>query len=241
MLKKFAYSLLGLLLLPSLLALGLALYQLLVDLQIDDTGRALLTRFAVGAFGWLVVFLLITRPVKSYILAHELTHLLAAWLTGVPAGQLSFHRDGGSVKVARTTLWISLAPYFVPFYCLLVLFAHVVAQLWWDPARWSFALPVLLGFTWSYHLCFTVYSLSRTQSDIRPYGLLGAYPLIAAVNLLMLCLAVSAVNEHPFSADLRLILEHQQHIYSVLYRRIVEFTHESLAILLLSSNVRHPF
>ncbi|MDA3873834.1 MAG: hypothetical protein PF795_07725 [Kiritimatiellae bacterium] len=227
MLKKIAYSLFGLLLLPSLLALGLSLYHVLVDLQIEDSGRALLTRFAIGAFSWLVIFLLITRPVKSYILAHELTHLLAAWLTGVPAGQLTFHRDGGSVEVARTTLWISLAPYFVPFYCLLVLCVHVVAQLWWDPARWEFALPFLLGLTWSYHLCFTLYSLSRTQSDIQPYGLLGAYPLIAAVNLLMLCLAISAVNTHPLSADLHVFWQHQQHTYTAIYQWIVECTHEN--------------
>ncbi|MEX2606000.1 MAG: hypothetical protein WD708_01540 [Kiritimatiellia bacterium] len=225
MLKKFTYSLLGLLLLPSLPALGLSLYQLLVDLQIEDTERALLSRFAMGAFCWLVIFLVITRPVKSYILAHELTHLMAAWVTGVPAGHLVFHRGGGSVEVAQTTLWISLAPYFVPFYGLLVLLAHWVAQLWWDPSRWSAGLPFLLGFTWSYHLCFTLFSLSRAQSDIRPYGLLGAYPLIAAVNLLMLCLMISAVNAHPLSADLRLCWDHQQHTYAAIYRNFLEFYH----------------
>lgn len=223
MFKKFTYSLLGLLLLPSLFALGLSLYHLLVDLQIEDSGRALLNRFALGAFSWLVVFLLITRPVKSYILAHELTHLLAAWLTGVPAGQLTFHRNGGSVEVARTTLWISLAPYFIPFYSLLILGVHVLAQLWWDPARWVFALPFLLGFSWSYHLCFTLYSLSQTQSDIRPYGPLGAYPIIAAVNLLILCLTISAVNAHPFASDLHLFRHHQQQIYIAVYRRVLEW------------------
>jgi hypothetical protein len=218
-LQKLLYSLFGLLLLPALAGLGLSLYHLLVDFQMEDNGRRLLTHFLLGGFSWLMLFLCFTRPIKSYILAHELTHLFAAWLTGVPAGKLTFHRDGGSVQVARTTLWISLAPYFIPFYCLLILLAHTLAQLWQDPALWSPYLPFALGFTWSYHLCFTLYSLTRTQSDIRPYGLLGAYPLIAALNLVWLCLAVFALNSHSLPSNLQQCWEQQKQMYV----RLIEF------------------
>jgi len=203
MFRKLFFSLLGLALLPAAAGLVTGLYEALVVLQLSEQGSRVLRDFFGGVFIWLVIFLLITRPVRSYILAHELSHLIAAWLSGVATGKLRVHRHGGSVEVARSTVWIALAPYFVPLYSLLLLAAHFLAKLWWDPIHWQAWLPLALGLTWSYHLSFTLLALLRHQSDLTPYGRLGALPLILLLNLLPLCIGAAAFNQRPLMEDFK--------------------------------------
>jgi len=209
MLRRAGYSVLGLLLLPAVAGLGRSFFGLLTVLQMDAERSGMLLRFMAGAGGWLIAFLLLGRPVRMYVLGHELSHLLAAWITGKRGGRLRVGRDGGSVEVSESSLWIALAPYLVPFYSLLLLTAHALAQLWWAPTRWVGALPVALGVTWSFHFSFTVYALARGQSDIRPYGALCAYPVILAGNLLLMCLGVMGVDSAPLSADVARLADDQ--------------------------------
>lgn len=191
----------------------MTIYQYLIQMQMEENSSRLLGFFLLGAGGWIAYFLLVSRPLRSYFLAHELSHLLAAWLCGVRAGRLSVHSTGGSVEVARSSIWIALAPYYIPFYALLLLLLHFLAQLFWDPALWIRWLPLALGITWCFHVSFTLYALSVRQSDIDPYGRIGAYSLILMGNLIWLCLGLMLVNPSPLSTDLHLLLNEQQKAY----------------------------
>lgn len=222
MLKKFFLGLFGFCLLPAGAGLATALYQILVGLQMEGSGTQILNRFLLGAGAWVLFFLLVSRPVRSYILAHELSHLLAAWMSGIRAGRLKVGRNGGSVEVARSSLWIALAPYLIPFYSLLLIFLHFLAQLWWDPTRWTPWLPLALGITWCFHFTFTLYALSLSQSDIGPYGRICAYSIILTGNLLWICLALVVINPLPLRDDLLLLLHEQQRAYSFGFHKTLE-------------------
>ncbi len=200
MIRRLMWAMAGGLLLPGVWGVGKALYHLLVRAQVRGAGNGLLGGFFLGAGGWVLLFLFLTRPMRSYVLAHELSHALAAWFSGARVSRLRVRADGGSVDVSRTSVWIALAPYLIPFYSLLLLVAHAVAQLFWDPAAWIGFLPFGLGLTWSFHLTFTIYALSLGQSDIAPYGALGAYPLILFGNLLLLALALVSLDDSPLAA-----------------------------------------
>jgi hypothetical protein len=185
-LRHLFFACVGLLLLPALAGMIETLFALLVDLQTDPVrGQTLLTFLAGGALQ-LLIFLFLPQPFRSYVLAHELSHALAAWLSGARVNQLKVGKEGGSVEVSHTSLLITLAPYLFPFYSLLLLAGTAVAGLFTDVSAWTPFLPFALGFTGSFHLCFTLQALSAGQSDIQPYGPLGAYPLIAFGNLLIL-------------------------------------------------------
>jgi hypothetical protein len=129
-------------------------------------------------------------------------------------------REGGSVEVARSSIWIALAPYLIPFYSLLLLAAHLLASLWWDPAAWAPALPFALGLTWSFHISFTVYALGRGQSDLHPYGWLGALPVILLGNLLLLCAALALASPTPFAQETALLASTLKEAYSLAFHAL---------------------
>ena len=213
MLRRLCYSLLGLALLPAAVGLALTLYHLLVEIQMDPAAGATLLRALLGVAVWLLLFFLLPRPIRSYVLAHELSHALAAWLSGERAGKLRVHRHGGSVEVSRTTLLIALAPYMFPFYSLLLLGVTALAGLWLDLTLWMPWVPFFIGLTWAHHLSFTVLSLALGQSDLQHHGPLCAYPVIFIANIL--CLLPFLIHLAPLSleAGIRLILTDQHHAH----------------------------
>lgn len=186
MIRHLLYGCLGLLLLPVATGLTRTLFFLLVESQMDPATGQTVMGFSAGAGVWVAVFLLLPRPVRGYVLAHELSHAIAAWLSGGRVSRLRVGREGGSVQVSRVNLFVALAPYMIPFYSLLLLLGVAVAGLWVDLTPWHAALPPLLGATWSFHLTFTIASLALGQTDIHPYGPVGAYPVIYIGNLLFL-------------------------------------------------------
>lgn len=212
--------LLGLLLLPSVWGFMQGGYALLVNAQKVTATQGGLALFGLGMLVWLAIYFFLTPSARSYVIAHECSHLLAAWVSGVRAGNMQIGRNSGSVQVAKTSIWIALAPYMIPFYSLLLLMVHLLASLWWDPTAWQALLPPALGFTWCFHLTFTLQALSIGQSDLDPYGWLGGMPLILLANLLLLCLALSAATPEPFSTDLWVILDHLGQVHQDLFQRI---------------------
>jgi hypothetical protein len=129
------------------------------------------------------MWFLLPQPVKAYVIAHELTHALWAWLFGGTAHDLRFSDHGGSVRLSKSNVWITLAPYFFPLYTILVIAVRLVAGLFVDPLPLPFLWLFLVGFTWAFHVTFTVQSLMITQPDIQEYGRVFSYALIYLFNL----------------------------------------------------------
>lgn len=219
-LRWIFHGLFGLLLLPLAFGLTSALFELLVQQQVDSGSQRALGAFLAGALLHLLAFLLMPKPFRSYVLAHELSHLIAAWLSGERAGKLKVGRDGGSVEVGNATLWIALAPYILPFYTLLLLLGTALAGLWLDLDTWMRWFPALLGFTWSYHLCYTLLALSLGQSDLEDMGPLGAYPVIYIGNLLFILAGLlMLLPGTETSAALRMLLQQAVMPYHFLYNK----------------------
>lgn len=190
-------GLLGLALLPVAAALTLALADVIREaaaLSADFAGASAFWGLAAGFGLWLLVWWLLPRPVRAYVLAHELTHALWALLLGERVGRLSVSSRGGSVQVSRRRFWVLLAPYFFPLYTLLVMAAYGVASLFADPAPYAVFWLAGIGFTWGFHLTFTLWMLSGEQSDIRQAGALLAYVTIYIVNVAGIALWVAAVT-----------------------------------------------
>lgn len=213
-------SLAGLILLPATAGLSRALFDFLVGLQSDETTLQGVIFFLTGAGIWVLVFVFLNRPVRLYILSHELCHLLAAWATGVRGGAMEIHKHGGSVEVDRTTFWIAMAPYLVPFYSLLLILGFSVMPNRTDPlVAWKI-MPGLLGLTWSFHLTFTLYAISQPQSDFKSYGRLGSLSIILFVNLLLLTLIAAITHPQPFADEVHQVLGAVQGAYGWVWGHI---------------------
>lgn len=164
----------------------------------DMTASVPALSFWVGFLAWMFVYGIMPRPVRLYVLGHELTHAFCAWLSGGAAYRLRVGSRGGSVAVTTSNVFVVLAPYFFPLYAALVLIAYFISGLFVDPAPWHAWWMALLGVSWGFHLTFTCSALFLPQSDIAVYGPLFSYALILFFNLLILALGLVWVGTPSF-------------------------------------------
>ena len=120
---------------------------------------------------------------RVYVLGHELTHALWGLLFGARVSKLRVRASGGSVTLSKSNVWITLAPYFFPFYTMLVALAALAVRLFVSPLPLPCAWLFAVGFTWSFHCCFTLRSLLQAQPDVEEYGRLFSYVLIWIFNV----------------------------------------------------------
>jgi len=127
-----------------------------------------------------------------YVTAHELTHAMAALASGVRVRKISVKSRSGYVLLDSTNAFISLAPYFIPFYTL------AAAALYWTAGRFFDAAPLrpwflgAAGFTLAFHLLHTAEILGGpVQSDLRKAGgPVFSLPLLLLLNCLGLAAAL---------------------------------------------------
>ncbi len=156
--------------------------------------------FLLGGGTWAAFYWLGWRPIRSYVFAHEFTHLVIAKLFGGKIYDWRVSAEGGYVETNKSNTWITLGPYLVPFYTLLVLVGFGAVGLFVDMSkaqplqvadwtvhfRWMWLLYWLVGFTWSYHLTFTVQTIHVEQGDLTRNGEFFSLMLIFIVNLALI-------------------------------------------------------
>ncbi|MDD4737068.1 MAG: hypothetical protein PHP44_13300 [Kiritimatiellae bacterium] len=195
----------GILLIPSCIAALLALPDMLQigrtvisgPLYLAPTGWWFLAGFTL----WVLLYLMLPRPTRTYVLGHELTHFLWAWLLGIKASQLRVSSKGGSVRVAENHFLISLAPYFFPLYTLLVLLLRFILNAFCDTSLYEPFWFGFLGLTWAFHVTFTGSMLKQRQPDIQQEGHLFSYAVILLLNtlgigLLAVCMTPATLEDY---------------------------------------------
>jgi hypothetical protein len=125
-----------------------------------------------------------------------LVHALAAWLCLGKVNNLAASARGGQVTTSKSNTFIRLAPYCVPLYALLVAGLYLALDAWWRPLgaclHW---LACALGFFYAFHLGFTLWSLRRSQPDLRADGWLFSLVLIYIGNVAVFVLLLGFLAE----------------------------------------------
>ena len=179
--------LLVLLLLPCCAALTKTILFLITSCELHSLGcmsmpvRAL----AAGLICWLLIFFFLPAPVRMYVTAHELTHAFWAAVLGRGISGIRISKQGGYVKLTSSNFFIALAPYFFPFYTIIVILVYYILQLFFELRGGYLLLPGLIGFTLGFHFSFTIYALSSPQKDVYQYGRLFSYVIIYLANMLV--------------------------------------------------------
>jgi hypothetical protein len=183
---KFLKMLIGLALLPVCWAMSAATYKL-YQLSGDTSGGGMMTwALPIGFALWVALYFVLPRPTRTYVFGHELTHALWALMMGGRVGELRVGRDGGHVAVTKTNFVITLAPYFFPFYCFLVIAIYYLAGIWFDVVSYKAWWLGAVGFTWAFHVTFTVHMLTERQPDIQEHGRIFSYAIIYLMNVLVI-------------------------------------------------------
>ena len=167
-----------------------------------------------GASGWISVesmsalggvaafslcWMAVSHPVRAYVLGHELTHALWGLLFGAKPSDLRVGAEGGSVRLSKSNLLITLAPYFFPFYTFIVVVAALLTYAFLRPLPFMPLWMFLVGFTWAFHVLFTIETLTQRQPDIKLYGRMFSWVFIFLVNafIVMAWLAVTTPLTFP--------------------------------------------
>ena len=139
--------------------------------------------FLGGAACWLVVFLLLPKPMLVYVFGHELTHALWTWLFGGSVKRFKATSKGGHVVISKSNFLIVLAPYFFPLYVVLLVLAFALGNLLFG---WERHLPwfhLLVGAAYAFHITLTWHILKTRQSDITSEGYLFSAVIIFLGNI----------------------------------------------------------
>lgn len=186
----------GLGLLPLCVVAVRTLYRMILLLQETSGGHIAPDAWALvsGFLIWIAVFLLLPRPARSYVLAHELTHALWASLCGERVLGIRVSHNSGAVLLSRSNFLITLAPYFFPLYTVLTLLAFFAVSFFVDLGPYALYALGLVGFSWGFHFTFTLHTLLQTQTDIRECGYLFSYSFIFFMNIVGIALWVVAVS-----------------------------------------------
>ena len=146
--------------------------------------------FLAGAACWLVVFLLLPKPMWLYVFGHELTHALWAWLFGGRVKKMKVTSAGGHVVVSKTNFLIVLAPYFFPLYAVLVILAFAIGHGIWDWRDYFVWFHLAVGVAYAFHVTLTWQALKTQQTDITSQGYLFSAVIIFLGNVSVLLFGV---------------------------------------------------
>ena len=185
--KRFLLFLLGIALFPVIPAIALSISDLLPAVSLHGfpwIAHEPLAVFSGYAF-WTLVFLIMPPSAKVYVLGHELTHALWGLLTFSRVGRLRVDKNGGSVDISHPGFFTTLAPYFIPFYLVVVLLLRFCLGLFIPMEPYALCWLFLIGIAYGFHVTYTVKSLSCLQPDICVYGHVISYVAIVIFNLLL--------------------------------------------------------
>ncbi len=188
----------GILLLPIALITALALFDTFTATAIEGGGwrDQGFWFFCLGLLIWGITYLGIPLPNYPYVLGHELTHAFFVYLCGGRVEGFDVRESGGHVITNKTNLLIVLSPYFVPFYTIIILAVGILLGQFVDltttfhpwilfgaPLQLSWILFGLVGFTWGFHLTYTIAMIGKDQPDLHINGTFFSLIFIFLVNL----------------------------------------------------------
>jgi hypothetical protein len=184
---KWIKLLLAVLLLPVCAGAGEALWRVVrASGRADTIWEAILS----GAACWVVIYLLLPKPMWVYVFGHELTHVIWTWLMGGRVKKFKASARGGHVIVTKNNFVIALAPYFFPLYAVLVLLVFAAGDRFWDLHRYQIWFHLLLGASYGFHVTLTWHILKTTQTDITEQGYLFSAVIIFLGNAFVLLIAI---------------------------------------------------
>lgn len=186
--RKIIFFLLGIFGIFVLLGSGLVFLKM--SFQIFNQTLVHYCWFWLGFGLYFLVFLLLRRPPVLYIFGHELAHAVTGLFFGASLKKFRVTKNGGQVHLDKKNLFITLSPYFLPVYTILVLVifkigCHFRPQIF---SRYGNVFLFLLGLTLSFHFFYTVMLIFSRQSDWNYAGHFFSAVFVGLANIFVIML-----------------------------------------------------
>jgi hypothetical protein len=180
---KLLRNLSALLIIPAVCSSTFSLLKILFDSGIFSTTQYI--PFWLGTVFYIVLQIVLYKPIKTYVFGHELSHAIAGILSGAQIKKFKVSETGGSVVLTKDNIWITLAPYFFPIYSIGALTFYIILNCFTDAKLYYGYFLFLMGFTITFHIALTIYVLQVEQPDLKVYGVFFSYSVISAVNVIV--------------------------------------------------------
>ncbi len=189
MLKRFIKGIIGLFLLPVCAAETIAFAHILKVLPQIGWPQAF---FLAGIAAYTICFFLSFKLNFLYVFGHEAVHAVITLLCGGRVTSFHVSTKGGSVSTTKSNFIISLGPYFIPLYTVLVslvfFFLRFAVK---DIYRFTNLYLLAVGFTIAFHFFMTIDTLRVEQPDLSSNGYLFSLTLIFLINVFILAVLLS--------------------------------------------------
>ena len=176
---KWVKFIIAVFLLPFCAGAAMALWSVL---RASGSADTVWVPLLAGAACWVVIFVLMPKPMWIYVFGHELTHALWTWLFGGEVKKMKVTAKGGHVVISKTNFVIALAPYFFPFYAALVVVVFAIGRFFWGWLDYLVWFHLLVGAAYAFHVTLTWHVLKTRQSDITSQGYLFSAVIIFLGN-----------------------------------------------------------
>lgn len=199
LLKRLLHWALGILLIPLCFVTVITLIQESGEDRILQTiwYSTELVCFLAGALlmiSWFVAGVANDQLLYLYVLGHEMTHAMFVYLCGGRISTIHFSTRGGFVMTNKSNILIALSPYFVPFWSAVLISLHSFVSLWTTIPAGGLILTGLLGFTWTFHIMWTVWMIPKDQPDLKENGKFFSFMLIVFANLILFSVMLCATS-----------------------------------------------
>src|SRR6266699_1016714 len=188
---KWVKTIIAVLLLPLCIGVSNALVMVL---RASGGANTVWVPMLAGAACWLVILLLLPKPMWVYVFGHELTHALWTWLFGGRVQKFKATSQGGHVVITRNNFLLTLAPYFFPLYVAVVVLIFTLGHWLWGWTRYLAWFHLLVGAAYAFHVTLTCHALRTRQSDISQQGYLFSAVIIWLGNVAVLLFGVPLVT-----------------------------------------------
>ena len=202
----FLRMIVGLALLPACWAVARALADCIVVAAGSADGcSAEFLSLLGGMAAFVICWFALPRMVRAYVLGHELTHALWGLAFGAVPSRVKVGAGGGSVRLSKTNMIITLAPYFFPFYTFVVIVLALVTCAIVRPLPFLPLWMFLVGLTWAFHVLFTIETLAQRQPDVALYGRIFSWTFIFIVNVLLVVAWLACTTSLTFTDALKIL------------------------------------
>jgi hypothetical protein len=183
--SALAFPVLAVFLIPVLAAAALAAWPLLKRVPMASPQA---WPFLAGVIAYVLFQSLCSKPLGLYVFGHELTHALAAWLSGYHVKSMKVSAKGGEVVTSDTNLFVALAPYCVPLYTVGIVLLYALVRAHGGPSVPPAWCGFGVGFTLTFHAALTAHALRQRQPDLDHGGAFLSWVVILLSNALALVL-----------------------------------------------------
>lgn len=185
----------------------LCIITILTMVRVAEKGQLLtsviysteLLSFVVGIglmMSWFLVKRVNDQLLYLYVFGHELTHAFFVIVCGGKVSDIQISKDGGYIMTNKSNILIALSPYFVPFWSIVMMFIYGMIALIVEIPGGSLYFMGLLGFTWTFHMAWTIWMIPKDQPDLREHGTFYSLMIITLANLMLLSLMMCFTQSH---------------------------------------------